>query len=216
MNPKPIAVFAGTPVDTKMGADCLEAHGLIPLMYPVSKDPHEQHMFQVSPLEEKHEILKTMLNDAISKNCDRAFIYCNSLSGAVSFPALSNELGLRIITPMDAHASLASDYRKLAVIAYNPQALSGIELAMMHANPDLTMLTSSVMPVVFDIEKGFSPNEIIDRNHLEELCAYYTACGCEGLVLGCTHFPYLKNALSKRTALPIIDPAEEMVRLLLK
>ena len=61
MNPKPIAVFAGTPVDTKMGAECLEAHGLIPLMYPVSKDPHEQHMFQVSPLEEKQDVYKRQI-----------------------------------------------------------------------------------------------------------------------------------------------------------
>ena len=29
----PVAVLAGTPVDTKMGADVLTAHGIVPLMY---------------------------------------------------------------------------------------------------------------------------------------------------------------------------------------
>lgn len=215
MNQRTVAVFAGTPVDTKMGADCLIAHGITPIMYPVAKDPHEQHMFQMSPLSEKHAILRSMLNGAISKGCDSAFIYCNSLSGAVQFPELSRDLSLKIITPMDAHASIAASYNKLAVIAYNPQALSGIELAMMHAKPELIMLTSSVMPVVYDIENGYSPDEIIERNHLAELCNYFSACGCEAMVLGCTHFPYIKDALAKRTGLPIIDPAEEMVRLLL-
>ena len=39
-------------------------------------------------------------------------------------------------------------------------------------------------------------------------------CGAEALVLGCTHFPYFKEALAARTALPLVDPAEEMLRLL--
>ena len=43
----PVAVFAGTPVDTQMGADVLTAHGIVPLMYPVSSDPREQNYFQV-------------------------------------------------------------------------------------------------------------------------------------------------------------------------
>jgi len=33
-------------------------------------------------------------------------------------------------------------------------------------------------------------------------------------VLGCTHFPYFKEALAARTRLPLVDPAEEMLRLL--
>jgi len=36
----------------------------------------------------------------------------------------------------------------------------------------------------------------------------------EALVLGCTHFPYFKEALAARTGLPLVDPAEEMLRLL--
>ena len=48
----PVAVLAGTPVDTKMGADVLTAHGIVPLMYPVSSDPREQNYFQVLSLEE--------------------------------------------------------------------------------------------------------------------------------------------------------------------
>ena len=46
--------------------------------------------------------------------------------------------------------------------------------------------------------------------------SYLEACGCEALVLGCTHFPYLTAALRAYTALPLLDPAEEMVRLLTK
>ena len=44
---------------------------------------------------------------------------------------------------------------------------------------------------------------------------YFEDNGCEALVLGCTHFPYLKKALRNYTGLPLLDPAEKMVRLLL-
>ena len=38
----------------------------------------------------------------------------------------------------------------------------------------------------------------------------------EALILGCTHFPYFKEALALQTTLPLIDPAEEMVKLIIK
>ena len=38
--------------------------------------------------------------------------------------------------------------------------------------------------------------------------------GIDTLILGCTHFPYFKEALAARTGLPLVDPAEEMLRLL--
>jgi glutamate racemase len=44
---------------------------------------------------------------------------------------------------------------------------------------------------------------------------WFEDCGCEALVLGCTHFPYLAEELRGRSALPMLDPAEEMIRLLL-
>ena len=34
------------------------------------------------------------------------------------------------------------------------------------------------------------------------------------MILGCTHFPYVKQALQAQTTLPLIDPAEEMIRML--
>ena len=213
---KPVAVLAGTPVDTQMGADVLSAHGITPMVFPVSRYPQEQAYFQVQPQEVKQAKLRETLAGAMEKGCGSAFIYCNSLSGAVDFPPLSAELGLKIVTPMDAYGSIARQYRKLAVIAYNAQAMVGQDVAMMRANPDIILLHSSVSRVAIDIEAGLSPEEIIRRNHLDLLTQYFEACGCEALVLGCTHFPYVSEALSARTRLPLLDPAEDMVRILLE
>ena len=55
-----------------------------------------------------------------------------------------------------------------------------------------------------------SPEEIVEKCGIAHLVKYIEACGAEALVLGCTHFPYIKEELSKMTSLPIIDPADEM------
>ena len=209
---KPVAVLAGTPVDTQMGADVLLAHGLEPRNFPVSRHPLEQAAFQVKSREEKHAVLTSILRAAMAEGCGSAFIYCNSLSGSADFPALSRELGLRIVTPMDAYGTIARQYHRLALVAYNGQALAGIDTAMVRANPDIMLQPAGIPEVTIDIEAGMAPEEIIRRRCLDMLMRYFEACGCEALVLGCTHFPYLTKALRAYTALPLLDPAEEMVR----
>ena len=58
------------------------------------------------------------------------------------------------------------------------------------------------------------PELIQERHRLAALAAWFADGGMEALVLGCTHFPYFKEALAARTGLPLVDPAEEMLRLL--
>ena len=160
----PVAVLAGTPVDTKMGADVLTAHGIVPLMYPVSSDPREQNYFQVLSLEEKHKVLRGLLTGAMAHGCESAFIYCNSLSGSVYFPALAEELGLKIVTPMDVYGALAVRYSKLAIIAANSQALAAQHGVMTRANPRILTMCADLLPVVLDIEARYTPEEIVRRN----------------------------------------------------
>lgn len=211
---KPVAVLAGTPVDTEMGAVVLRQHGIEPLNCPVSRFPLEQASFQVKTREQKHDVLYGILTGAMERGCRSAFIYCNSLSGAADFPTLSQELGIPIVTPMDAYGQIAQAYSRLAIIAYGGQAFVGQDTAMVRANPEIMLFPAGVPTVTIDIEEGIDPEEIIRRNHLDTLMRYFEACGCEALVLGCTHFPYIAEALRAHTRLPLLDPAEEMVRIL--
>ena len=45
----PIAVLAGTPVDTRMGVDCLADRGLQGMAFPLSAEPRAQTAFQHAP-----------------------------------------------------------------------------------------------------------------------------------------------------------------------
>ena len=211
---RPVAVLAGTPVDTRMGVEFLAARGLTGLPLPLAEDPRAQTAFQYAPPEERRRIARGVLERARAVGCARAFVYCNSLSGAVDFSALAAETGMRIVTPLDVYRRLAPRYSALAVIAANAQGLSGIERVLLVENPLLELLGAGMLPVVESIEAGVPPAEIVERHHLADLAGWFAACGMEALVLGCTHFPYFKAALAERAALPLIDPAEEMLSLL--
>ena len=99
-------------------------------------------------------------------------------------------------------------------IAANAQGLSGIEKVLLEANPALDLLGACALPVVLAVEAGMPPEELVERHRLAALAAWFADGGMEALVLGCTHFPYFKEALAARTGLPLVDPAEEMLRLL--
>ena len=207
-----IAVLAGTPVDTQMGVECLAKAGLTALAFPMASDPRRQTAFQISPQTEKTAAVRVVLEQAQAQGCEKAFVYCNSLSSAVDFPPLAAETGMTIVTPLDIYRELAPQYRRLGLIAANAQGLAGIERTLFAANPALDLLGACMLPVVLSIEAGEPPEELVERHRLPELAEWFRRSGMEALVLGCTHFPYFKDALARRTSLPLIDPAEEMVR----
>jgi glutamate racemase len=209
-----IAVLAGTPVDTQMGVDVLAKAGLSGLAFPLAETPRQQTAFQISPQEQKTAAVRAVLQTAQAQGCRKAFVYCNSLSSAVDFTPLAAETGMRIVTPLDIYRTLAAQYHRLGVIAANAQGLAGIERTLLTANPQLDLLGTCLLPVVLSIEAGEDPVELVEHYHLAELADWMRQCGMEALLLGCTHFPYFQDALSSRTSLPLIDPAEEMLRLL--
>ena len=210
-----IAVLAGTPGDTRMGVDCLTGAGLSGAAFPLAEGPRQQTAFQISSPEEKHARVLEVLRTAMDQGCQKVFVYCNSLSSAVDFGPLAAETGLRIVTPLDVYRTLAPRYHRLGLIAANAQGLAGIERALLSANPSLDLLGACMLPAVLSIEQGEDPAELVEYHHLPKLAEWFSQCGMEALVLGCTHFPYFKDALAQRTSLPLIDPAEEMIRQLM-
>lgn len=99
----PVAVLAGTPVDTQMGASFVMQAGLTACPFPLAADPRSQTAFQISSQEEKLQAVRDVLAQAQSQGCRRVFVYCNSLSSSVDFPTLACETGLRIVTPLDVY-----------------------------------------------------------------------------------------------------------------
>ena len=123
-------------------------------------------------------------------------------------------MGVTTGKPMDVYRRAAGTYRCLGVLAANAQGLAGIERALLGSNPKLDLYGACALPAVLSVEAGEPPEELVARHHLAELAAWFQSCGAETLLLGCTHFPYFKAVLAARTTLPLLDPDQEMLRLL--
>ena len=225
-----VAVIAGTPVDTQMGAEYIERKtreaglvpGFMPLNCPASADCDEQVRFQYSDNDGKRAVMDNIFDPAIEDGVRDFFVYCNSLSGAFDFDAyalrksIESGADIRIYTPLQVYRELGRAYERIGVMAANNLSAHAIEEALMASNPDIYMIGTGNMAIVRAIEDGLSPEEIVEKCGLAHLVKYLEACGAEALVLGCTHFPYIKEEIGKLTDLPVVDPADEMFKALME
>jgi hypothetical protein len=207
-NIRKVAVISGTPVDTQMGVDFIEkknseaAEGsvLFDTRYcPVSEDCDAQIRFQYTDDDGKRMVMDALFDPEIAAGTRDFFIYCNSLSGAFEFDAYamskSAESGedIRVYTPLQVYRAMGRKYARVGVIAANNISAHGIEEAFMASNPDVYVIGTGNMAIVRAIEDGVAPDEIVDRFGLKEMAAYMKSCGAEAIILGCTHFPYIKD-----------------------
>lgn len=214
MRGKKIGVIAGSPVDTGMGVDILNKRGFAAFAYPAAENAREQNTFQMLPPREREPKIKEILSRARQSGMQAILLYCNSLSSSLDVPALASELGIQIVTPLDAYRDFARKYACLGVIAGNSQGLAGIERSILEVDPDVAVIGLSLFPMVEAIEEKLPPAEISRRFSLPGVVGFFAGLGAEAVILGCTHFPYLKNDMLKFSPLPILDPAERMCELL--
>ena len=224
-----VAVLAGTPVDTAMGVEYIknknsetEGQCLLPLCDPVSEDCDAQIRFQYSDDDGKRAVMDNIFDAEIAAGVRDFFVYCNSLSGSFDFDryavvkSLDAGEDIRVYTPLQVYRRLGREYRRVGVMAANNLSAHAIEEALMASNPEIYMVGTGNMAIVRAIEDGRSPEEIVESCGIAHLVRYFETCGAEALVLGCTHFPYIKQEVEKLTDLPVIDPADEMFGELIK
>ena len=68
-----------------------------------------------------------------------------------------------------------------------------------------------MLELVKAIEDKNSPDKIVADFDFKNLFNYFEQTKVEAVVLGCTHFPYIKEELEKITKLSIIDVGVFMV-----
>lgn len=216
MNIERIAVMAGTPIDTQMGAELMREKGIkVFRQVSISENPEEQTLFQLSPIETRYAIIEKKLSELMQEGCDAVFVYCNSLSASVDFEKFSKFMKIKIVTPLMVYKEWAKKYRKLAVITANAQGASGIEEVMLHSNPKLRILSLSMLSLVEDIEQKKDPMLIVENNNLQEMLRFFKANKAEALIMGCTHFPYLWHVMKKDSPLTLLNPVDQMFNILL-
>lgn len=205
-----VGVIAGTPVDTQMGVDFLISKGINASGYPVSSCPEEQSKLQILSPVELTNIIRNIIRKIKEEKIDIILVYCNSLSAAVDMDRLSEEEGIKIVTPLNVYKKIASKYNNIGVLAANNQSCAGIEKVIQSVNPDCNVIGIGVLPLVVEIEKATPPAKIIEDFALKDILKFYKTINVDVIILGCTHFPYFYDELKKHSQVPIINPAESI------
>ncbi len=212
-----IGVFAGTKVDTQMGVELLKSCGFETLSYPMAATPQEQTNLQYFSKTELEKLFEENAIDAIKNGAEKIFIYCNSLSAAIDYETIENNIGIPVITPLETYKKLPKEVRNVAIIAANGISAYRIDEIITRHNLDVNTISIGNLSIVESIEEGTSPEEILRLLNLDGMIEYFQGINDErykidSILLGCTHFPYLKEEIEKITDLNIIDPTEEMIK----
>lgn len=212
-----VGVFAGTKVDTKMGANILKNSGFSFLEFPMSTNPKEQRDMQYYSKDKLEELFIEKANLGIEKGMKKIFIYCNSLSSAIDYKKIGGKLEIEIITPLEVYKNLDSKYKNIAILAAN--GISAYKIDEIITSFDFVENTISIgnMAIVEKIEEGLTPEDIVEDLNLKGFLKYLEgidAFKIDALLLACTHFPHIKEELKKSTTIEVLDPSEGMIKML--
>ncbi|MGI6485996.1 MAG: Asp/Glu racemase [Tepidanaerobacteraceae bacterium] len=212
---KRIGVIAGTPIDTMLGVNFVKQNGLRAVGLSTASDPQEQNRLQYLNPDELTNKVSFIIKKLEGQGVFKTMIYCNSLSAAIDID-LINRLNpnTSLVTPLDVYKRFSINVKSLVIWAANGQCLENIEKIFYKHNPLIQIIGVSLLPVVKAIEELRPPDRIIKDFSLHKLCP--KSSEPSALLLGCTHFPYLKEELKHYLSIPIIDPAENMLNELLR
>lgn len=212
-----VGVFAGTAIDTEMGAKILIDEGFTPCSYPMAKNPKEQTELQYFSKDELEKLFRNKVIDAKSNGSEKIFIYCNSLSSAIDYNKISIQEDIPIITPLETYENLPKSSKSIVILAANAISSYMIDKIIKKSRPDIKTISIGNLSIVESIEEKLSSEKIIENLNLNSLINYIENIKDERyrvdtIILGCTHFPYIKSALEKYTSIKILDPKDDMIK----
>ena len=209
-----IGIIADTVTDTSMGKDFFESMGFEVVMRPVKENSLECVRFFQQPEKERNSYISALINEIKSEGAKAIVVYANSICAYVNVDKLCADSGMAVVTPFHAYKKLGEAYKKPCIWAATVGALSGIENSLTESNSSIEVCGLSNLSAAVQIEAGLSPAQVVKQNGFRELIDFSEKAGCDCIILGCTHFPYLMGELLPFASIPIIDPADIMLDIL--
>jgi glutamate racemase len=148
-----------------------------------------------------------------SKGIKMLVVACNTVS-AVSLEAIKKSVGIPVIGVIEPGAKAAvnaTQSKRVAVIGTSATIRSSAYTkAILAADPSVEVFPMSCPLFVPLVEEGWTDGPIVEMT-AERYLRDVREKGIDTLVLGCTHYPLLKNVLSKimGPGVTLIDSAIE-------
>jgi glutamate racemase len=150
------------------------------------------------------------------KDAKALVVACNTVS-SVALPLLTKKFSVPVIGVIEpgARAALkATRNRHIGVIGTRATIRSGAYEKTLHAADNNVRVSSRACPLLVPlIEEGLLDDEVTDRmiaRYLEPMLAD----GIDTLVLGCTHYPLLTDAITRvlKRQIMLVDSAQNCAR----
>lgn len=156
---------------------------------------------------------KQIANFLMTRDVKAIVIACNTVS-AVAFDDLRAELPVPVVGVVKPGAKAAAEATKnnrIGVIATRATVDSGVyEQFLKKTNPEISVYKQACPLFVPLVEEGWIDDEITDQiihRYIDGLVAE----DIDSLVLGCTHYPLLKERIRKAVGerITLVNPAYE-------
>ena len=158
-----------------------------------------------------HKIINFLMKD---KNADIVVLACNTASSAI-FPEVKNDFDIPIFGTINSTTRKAyslTENNKVAIIATEATINSGsYQQSLYKFNSNLDIYTKACPKFVDFVEKGELSGKKV-YNYAKKCLLPLKNADIDTLILGCTHFPYLKDVIKDIIGekVSLVDPAVEM------
>jgi glutamate racemase len=137
----------------------------------------------------------------LEKHCKVILIACNTASAA-AYESVKERTGdhaivLNVIDPAAEFVASRKDYKKIGVIGTKGTVLSeSYPKKIQHLNRNMEVVSLQTPLLVPMIEEGFIFDNISNAI-IKEYLSKAVLSGIDALILGCTHYPIIKNQIRK-------------------
>jgi glutamate racemase len=203
-----VAVIAGTPYDSGLGAELLRAEGQPARPYAMAASPDEQDSLQYQDPGGLAAAFHRRLAELRAGGTELAMLFCNSMSAVVDH----DDAVLPVVSPRTVYSELLREVRSSLVVTGNAQALLGVERMAWRVAPGHRMLGVTDPALVRGIEAG-DPEAAFAGSHLPTTLRLAEHLGLDAVVLACTHFTSVLPFVTAACDLPVIDVGARLVEL---
>ncbi|HJP80538.1 MAG TPA: aspartate/glutamate racemase family protein [Pseudonocardiaceae bacterium] len=203
-----VAVIAGTPFDSGLGAELLRARGVAALAYAMAASPDEQDWLQYHDPGGLAAAFHLRLAELRAGGTELAMLFCNSMSAVVDH----EDAALPVVSPVTVYSELLPKLRSSLVVTGNAQAVLGVERTAWRTAPGHRMVGVSDSALVRGIEAG-DPEAAFAASHLPTTLRLAQRLDLDAVVLACTHFTTLLPQITACCDLPVIDVGARLVEL---
>lgn len=155
-------------------------------------------------------------NFLIKQDVKAIIIACNTISAIAKDIVKGIAKEIPVIDVISAGVNTIGELKSIGVIATPATINSNAYLKQIHdKNPKVDVYSKACGLFVSMIEEGFVEGEIVElvaKKYLD----YFIDKNIDGLILGCTHYPIIKDSIAKILDVKLIDPSQQVTQMLYK